>query len=282
MKKIWTIRFLALNFLALHLMLPGAAQARISLLNYWNLQDRLATPAGQIDQSGSFQFGMNGITPAGTAHDSDFFLFPYQIAYGVIDKLEAGASMGLNHIDRKDKSGQFGVNDLTIAARYRFFDPSREARTPGLDAEIGFALPTGSFERGLGTGALGFLFNWGLVLPLDPVAAHFAIGYRYTLENSDDFRVGPVFSYNAGVTVPAKAFISDERFHPLTFTSEFKGFNHASNKLRGNSQGEGKDELYLAPGFGWTFPKWVALQYAFLVGLTTDSSDFGMNIELRF
>ncbi len=271
-----------LSFLAISLVLPGLAQARISSLSYWSLQDRLATPAGQVDQSGSFQFGLNGVIPSGAEVDGDFFNFPYQITYGVIDKLEVGASLGAAYVDRKNKSAQFGINDLTIAARYRFFEANRAARIPGLDAEIGFAMPTGSFERGMGTGALGFVFNWGLVLPLDPVRAHFGLGYRYTLENSDDTKVGAIFSYNGGVTVPVKSFASDTRFHPFTITGELKGMNHARNKFKGDSTGPSPDELYLAPGFGWEFPKWVTLQYAFLIGLTTDSSDFGMNIELRF
>lgn len=277
MKKI-----LALSLISAAFLFRGSAEARISLLNYWTLQDRIATPAGQVDQSGAFQLGMNGVIPSGAETDGDFFNFPYQISYGVIDKVEVGASMGLALVDRRNRSAQFGVNDLTIAARYRFFEANRQTRTPGLDAEIGFALPTASFDRGLGTGALGFLFNWGLILPLDPVRAHFGLGYRYTLENSDDTKVGAVFSYNGGITVPMKAIVSDTRLHPMTLTGEIKGFNHARNKFKGDGRGPAPDELYLAPGMGWSFTQWIDLQYAFLIGLTTDSSDFGMNLELRF
>lgn len=256
--------------------------ARISLLSPWSLQDRRITPEGQVDQAASFQFGLNGVIPSGAETDGDFFHFPYQISYGVWNRLEIGAGMGLQLSDRKSRSAQFGVTDLILASRYSFFEANRDARTPGLDAEIGFSLPTASFDRGLGTGALGFIFNWGLVLPLDPARAHFGIGYRYNLENSDDVRVGSIFSYNGGVTLPIKAWTSDPNWQNFSAVAELKGFNHARNKVRGEKVGPAPDELYLAPGFLWDIHEWFSLQYSLLVGLTTDSSDFGMNLELRF
>ncbi len=281
MKKILTLNLSAAIF-CMVACLTVPAEARISSLNYWSLQDRLATPAGQVDQSAAFALGMNGVIPSGAETDADFFHFPYQITYGVIDKVEVGASLGATLSDRRNRGAQFGVSDLIIAGRYRFFDANRESRIPGLDAEFGLVMPTGSFERGLGNGALGFLFNWGLVLPLDPIRAHFGLGYRYTLENSDDTKVGAIFSYNGGVTVPLKAIVSDTRFHPMTLHAELKGFNHARNKVKGDGRGPSPDELYLAPGLGWAFTEWLDLQYSLLIGLTTDSSDIGMNLELRF
>lgn len=257
--------------------------AKISVFSPWSFQDRLSTQKGKIDQSVCTQFGMNGITPPGSDTDSNFINFPYQFTYGLIDKVELGAGWGLLMSDRKNKSKQFGISDLMIAGRYRFFDANRSERTPGLDMEMGFSLPTASFDKGLGTGALGIHLGWGLVLPLDPVRAHFGLGYRINLENSDDVRVGSVFSYNGGITLPMTAFKSSKKsLEPFSLTAELKGMNHARNKRSGTKEGPAPDELYLSPGMEWNIKNRFQLHSALLIGLTTDSSDIGMNIEFRF
>lgn len=261
-----------------------AAHARISVLQpySWAFQDRQPTMAGKFDQSVGFQWGINGVSPSGGATDTDFFAVPYQVTYGVMDKLEVGAGWGLHWVDRPNRSSQFGIPDMVIASRYRFFDADRAARTPGLDAEFGFSLPTASFDKGLGTGGLGVLFGWGLVLPLDPVRAHFGLGYRLNTENSDDVKVGNVFSYNLGMSIPwnsipAVAKSRDE----LELTGELKGMTHGRNKLKGNGFGPEPDELYLSPGVKWNGQRFQYLG-ALMIGLTTDSSDIGMNLEFRF
>ena len=261
------------------------SEARISSLSPWTFQERLATPKGAVDQSVGFQVGFNGITPTGGNTDSTFLLFPYQLTYGVYDKVEVGASWGLEYVGRKNQSNQFGINDLSVAARYRFFDPSRTKRDPGLDFEFGLSFPTASFEKGLGTGAVGILFGWGLVLPLDPVRMHVGMGYRLNTENSDDVRLGHVFSYNAGASYPLKLRNVKE---PLTLLGEIKGFNRSRNKFRGENAGPQSDELYLAPGAAWKFAVGGRYPYPFrllgqlLIGLTSDSSDVGFSFELQF
>lgn len=251
--------------------------ARISVLSPWSLQDRQATEAKTFDQAAGFQFGLNGVSPAGGDSDAKFMAFPYRLTYGLIDKVELGTRLGLQWLDRRNRSSQFGISDISMAARYRFFDPNRAERTPGLDVEAGLSFPTGSFDKGLGTGGLGMLFGWGLVLPLDPVRAHFGMGFRYDTENSDDVRVGQVFSYNGGVTY----FIPQYK-DQLAVTGELKGFNHARNRVNGNKVGPAPDELYLCPGAIWNFDQRFQFSGAILIGLTTESSDLGLNLELRF
>lgn len=251
--------------------------ARISSLSPWGLQDRLPTKQGQLDQTVGPQFGINGVSPAGTATDSTFFTFPYSLNYGLLEKLEVGAGLGLQWLDRKNSNSQLGISDLVVAGRYRFFDPNRAEKMPGLDIETGFSFPTASFEKGLGTGGLGILFGWGLILPLDPVRAHFGMGFRLNTENSDEIQVGNIFSYNGGFTYPLKQFKEE-----LSLTGELKGFNHARNKRSGNKEGSTPDELYLSPGAIWNFSQKFKLSGALLIGLTSESSDLGMNLELRF
>lgn len=268
----------------LKLMLTGSmifaaqlSEARISSLSPWSLQDRLATNAAQIDQSAGYLLGINGVTPTGGDTDAKFMEFPYQITYGLADKAEIGARWGLEWVDRKNKNSQFGISDLAIAGRYRFFDANRAERTPGLDIEAGFLLPTASFDKGLGSGGLGIIVGWGLVLPLDPLRAHFGMGFKYYTENSDDVQVGSIFSYNGGFTLPLKQ-MKDR----LSITGELKGFNHSRNKISGAKIGAAPDELYLAPGAIWKLDQRFEISGALLIGLTTDSSDLGMNFELRF
>jgi hypothetical protein len=262
--------------IALLLFAPNL-EAKISSLSPWTFQERLPTSEGKIDQSAGFQFGVNGVSPSGADTDARFAGFPYQLTYGLMEKVEIGASWGLQWIDRREKSGQFGIADMTVAGRYRFFDADRASRNPGLDLEAGFSFPTASFEKGLGTGGLGILFGWGLVLPLDPVRAHFGMGFRLNTENSDSVKVGNVFSYNGGISYPMKQY-KDE----ISLTGEIKGFNRSRNKRSGATEGPESDELYLAPGAGWKFRQKARLAASLLIGLTAQSSDIGLNLELQF
>ncbi len=253
-------------------------EARVSLLSPWAFQERLATRMNKFDQSVNFQNGWNGVTPSGDDLDSSHILFPYQISYGVLDKLEAGASWGLQHVGRKNNSNQFGINDLVVAAKYRFFDADRSQRSPGLDAEIGFSFPTASYDKGLGTGGFGVIFGWGLVLPLDPVRMQVGMGYRLNTENSDDVRIGNVFSFNVGGSYPLKQVHKD-----LSLIGEIKGFNRSRTKFkRTDTEGPSVDELYLAPGASFNLPKGMRALGQLMIGLTTDASDAGFSLELQF
>ena len=248
--------------------------AKISILSPWSLQDRTSTEKGKFDQSVKIQPGVNGVSPSGGDVDTTFESFPYELSYGLLDKMEIGAGWGVANVDRSNKSAQFGLTDLMIAARYRFFDANRIERMPGLDIEAGLSLPTASFEKGLGTGGLGILFGCGLVLPLDPVKAHFGLGYRFNTENSDDVQVGSIFSYVAGITIPWK--------ETLSLTGELKGFNHSRNKKSGTKTGPTPDELYLSPGSIWKINERFQMAGTVLIGLTAHSSDIGFNLELQF
>lgn len=261
------------------LFFVGNLSAKISLLSYWNLQDHLATPEGKMDQGAGIQFGINGVSPSGSDTDTNFVSFPYHLTYGLSKQFEIGAAWGFQWVDRKDKNSQFGISDLVVASRYRFFDPNRSERTPGLDVEAGFSFPTGSFEKGLGTGGLGILFGWGLVLPLDPLRAHFGMGFKLYTKNSDDIQVGNVFSYHGGFTYPLKVKALKEK---VSLTAELKGFNHARNRKDDKSEGAAPDELYLSPGALWKLHQKFQFSVALLIGLTTHSSDVGMNLELQF
>lgn len=271
--KIKLQQFIIIMIVSIFLTKPNLF-ARISTLSPWSLQDRILTEKGKCDQSLGIQPGVNGVSPTGADVDTTFETFPYHLTYGLLNKMEIGAGWGLANVDRRNKSAQFGITDLMVAARYRFFDASRIDRMPGLDIETGLALPTASFEKGLGTGGLGISFGCGLVLPLDPVRAHFGLGFRLNTENSDDVQVGSTFSYSAGMTIPWQK--------SLSLTGELKGFNHSRNKKSGTKTGPTPDEFYLSPGCIWKMNERFQMAGAVLIGLTAHSSDIGFNLELQF
>ena len=181
-------------------------------------------------------------------------------------------------MDRRNASAQFGVSDLIVAGRYRFFEADRAKRAAGLDAEFGFSFPTASFDKGLGTGGLGFLFNWTLVLPLDPARAHISLGYRLNTENADDVQVGNVLSYSVGILYPLAPIKNQD----ITLTGEVKGYNHTRNKRNGTKEGAAPDELYLAPGARWKYSPKLNFDSSFLIGLTGVSYDFGITLGAGF
>ncbi len=267
----------AIVFSALFFFIGQRGWTKISLLDPWTFNDRAITKLNTLDQSAGFQFGFDGVSPSGADSETKFTRYPYLLHYGVMENLEIGAEWGLVHIKRQNYSPQMGINDLQTGIRYRFFDADRAKRVAGLDAEFGFSFPTASYEKGLGTGGLGILFGWGLILPLDPATAHVGLGFKLNTENSDNVRVGNVFSYNAGFSYPY--FIMHKK---TQLQMELKGFNHARNKLSGENIGSNADELYIAPGLSWNINKTFNLQGSFLIGLTGASSDIGLNLDVRF
>ena len=253
------------------------SEARISMLSPMSYQERLETNTHEIDQSVLFQNGWSGVSPAGANTGASHILMPYLISYGVLEKFEVGASWGLHYLARKNQSNQLGINDMIVAGKYRFFDANRSKRMPGLDAEFGFSFPTGSFSKGLGTGAFGVLFGWGLVLPIDPARFQISMGYRLNTENSDNVRVGHVFSYNIGTSMPLSGV---NKY--LDILGEIKGFNHSKNKVNGQAVGSAEDELYFAPGASYALPHQMRVVGQFLIGLTGSSADAGFSFELQF
>lgn len=264
-------------YICLFMFSSQELSARISSISPWSFQDRRATLRGKFDQSLGFQFGTDGVSPSGADTGASFITLPYHLSYGLADKVEIGTTWGLLWLDRNNKSNQIGIYDLQIAARYRFFEASRTERMPGLDTEFGLSFPTASFDKGLGTGGLGIQFGWGLLLPLDPVRAHVGMGFRLNTENSDNVKVGNVFSYNGGITYPVSTTKGK-----IDLTAEMKGFNHSRNKISGQNDGPAPDELYLSPGMNWRLHRGFQLMGSFLIGLTSDSSDIGLSMELRF
>lgn len=269
--------------LAVCLGLALEAEARMSLFSSWTMEERKLLSKAELDQSAGLLFAVKGIPPPASSRDADFILAPYQISYGLEHQLELGAAWGFLMNNRPGQNNQLGITDLQMGGRYVFMQANRAERTPGLDVEAGLSFPTGSFARGLGTGALGFLTQWGLVLPLDPVQVQLTMGYRINLENSDNVRVGNIFSYSLGAQFPAQLLgLHTAWADDLSCGAALRGANHTKDKINGETFGSEADELYFAPGARYRINQQLSLESALLVGLTSDSSDIGLQILARF
>jgi len=268
-------------FILFYLIQP--AFAKINSLSFWNLQDPLPTQHKKIDQSFQLQVGVNGVSPMGADGDAKFYSLPYQVTYGLLEKLEIGAGWGFQVLQRKGRGTQAGFTDIAVATRYKIFEVDRAQRLPGVDIELGISIPMASYERGLGTGGLGLLFRWGIELPTDSRKTFFGVGYKYYMENSDNVQVGSVLSYNAGIILPwGNPNLSSMSWKITGLIAELKGLNHSRNKNLGKETGLRPDEFYFAPGVTLNFGEKWNLNGSVLAGLTKESSDIGINIELKF
>ena len=237
------------------LMLASNLQARINILEPWH--------PGQ-DSTIGLKDSCQMIAAARSGER--FFEVPYQFSYAADRQFEVGGRWGILSVP-----GAVGINDLAIGAKYQFIDGKGDK--PAVIGEAAVSLPTGDSTKGLGTGAVGAWFHWALEKKFSDKVAYFGLGLNINSKNSDKLKLGDVFYYHIGASMPYKA---NMRLH-----AELKGFNHGNAQLDSVSLNDEYQELYLAPGINYFWKKKSVISGSLLIGLTPKSSDIGILISYQ-
>lgn len=106
--------------------------------------------------------------------------------YGWLDNIDIALGIPYQHIRTKDSEGtrsHDGVSDLSIDLKWRFYEKG------GLSLALkpGITLPTGDYERDLGSGRVTYGMFFIVTQEIKPAAFHFNLGYRRN-ENKIDER----------------------------------------------------------------------------------------------
>lgn len=192
---------------------------------------------------------------------------PFCFTYVSRTKFELGGRWGFKYAD-----GNGGINDLLIGTKYQFVEES--TKNPAVFAEGAVSLPTGDSSKGIGSGAVSLLLNWGIEKKIENVTGYFGLGDKLNSENADGLQEGNVFSFHIGISSPYKK--------EFFFFGEIKGFNHWPSKLKGAEITKTYQELYFAPAVSYTYKPNKTLYGALLVGLTSESHDVGLFISTNF
>ncbi|HOW28240.1 MAG TPA: hypothetical protein PK876_07040, partial [Elusimicrobiota bacterium] len=204
---------------------------------------------------------------------TDVIEFDYLLSRSLSKSLELGGGLGFLSTNPDQGNGHSGINDLTIAGKYRRPMGAESVSTTWI-GEAGLSLPTGDSDNGLGAGGIGLLMGWGLETPLQLVTGYAHLGVRLYTEGNDT-QFGNVFSYTLGAR-----YEMDPRWN---LACDLRGFNRGKDKINKVRRTEGVQELYLAPGTEWSPEQFPAvLSGTLLLGLSRDAYNWGLVAGIKF
>ncbi len=252
-------------FLAAALALPGAAFARINMLEPYSpgLDFRIPKDTWNHDAHLAMLFGN---------HSTDQYQLGYLLTTPVSPDWEVGGGLNLLSIHAPGQT-ESGLGDLALGGKYKV---PRGVLPPAIEiiGEGGLTLPTGDPDKGLGAGGLGIFGGGGLQGALaDNVTAYSHLGLRlYT--RGRQTKLGDVFEYSFGV--------KDRIDAEWIATVDVRGFDHGKDDHKG-VKSKSYQEVYLAPGAIYR-PNRTPVEFlgSLLLGLTGDSYDFGLQFSAKF
>ncbi len=258
-------RYYITLFILIYLALP--VQARINMLEPWTPGMDFDIPKYSWNHNVNMRMGSDqkGI---------DLFELGYNVTTTVSPDWELGVALGWQSLNRPSPfKNDSGFNDLTFAGKYLFPEKS-VLNIDTLTAEVGFSLPTGDPEGGLGAGGLGVFGGMGTQFPLGSFTGYSQMGLRFFTEGSNT-KWGNIFSFILGAQ-----YEIDAEWQAML---DFRLFDHGRDKIDGVKMPYTIQEMYLAPGAIWN-PKDLSFDvYAgFLLGLTDESYDYGFMMGAKF
>lgn len=245
---------------------PVPLRARLNTVEPWAPGFDTDLPTRQWNHAVNVRVGRG-------ARGTDLTELSYALSLPSGDNWEVGGQWGYASLDGTGSRSDSGLNDLTLAAKYRW--PTAAVPKPASAvAEFGLSLPTGDPDKGLGAGGFGFLAGGGFSYPIASLTGYARGEVGFHTEGSDT-RWGRTLSFNVG----GERRIDSE----WTASADLRLVDHGRDKINGVRSPDKTTEVYLAPGGFWNPPNApLALQGALLFGLTRDAYDFGLLIGARF
>lgn len=207
------------------------------------------------------------------AEGTDTTELGYALTMPVGTQWEVGGTWGYSTLDSSGVRNDAGMTDIAVAVKRRIPETRLPAKINAV-AEVGVSLPTADPDHGIGAGGFGFLGNAGLSLPLEAVRGYAQVGLKlYTPGRGTHW--GNVFTYSVGAMYSVRP--------DWMVSADVRVISHGKDKIDGVELADSVKEAYLAPGGVWRPAEGlVEVQGLLLVGLTADSSDFGMQVGVRF
>ena len=195
---------------------------------------------------------------------------PVAVVYGAMPKLSLIAvvptitrTFERTVNGRRVSETDFGVGDMTLFAKYRFYKKDAFLKSRQVALQIGLKLPSGADDlkddQGnrlpqplqLGSGSLDYRFILTFIEARNRLIFSGDVGYNFNSE-ANNFEFGDVFNYD---------FAAKFRFYPTKFTDsasikqhfvflEINGIVSQKSRVGGNKIiDSGGHQIFLAPGF---------------------------------
>jgi hypothetical protein len=255
------------------------AVSRVLACNFAGLTGLNQTTSADVSQEGSFKMGFhtNWFTlervydrVLASGESGRFFEAPLFFNYAATNDLEFALMLPI--LDHTVKSRilwpadfrDSGLGDTKLSFKYRVFDnPQYQMRGA---FGLGFKFPTGSDEKGLGTGKTDFEVFTAFSKNFERIIAHLNLGYVMTGDPNTQFYpdgLADIFYYNIGLEYP--------HANNVTVMAEVNGQDWGSEGLK----------LDVVPSIRYTPTENFALDLGVPISVTNDQR-YGYNYRLTF
>ncbi|NLI77665.1 MAG: hypothetical protein GX442_14680 [Candidatus Riflebacteria bacterium] len=257
----------------------GEAVSRVLAANFMGLTGLMNTTSADISREGSFKCGFHTSWFAldrvydrvlASGESGDLLEIPLFFNYAVTNDLEFAFSLPILNYTVKSRilwSKDFresGTGDCKLAFKYRVFDnPQYQMRGA---FGLGFKFPTGSDQKGLGTGKTDFEVFTAFSKNFERIIAHLNLGYIMTGDPNTQFYpdgLADIFYYNIGIEYPHN--------HNVTVMTEVNGQDWGAEGLR----------IDVTPGLRYTPTENFAFEVGVPIAVTNDQR-YGYNYRMVF
>lgn len=255
------------------------AVSRVLACNFMGMTGLIHTTGADISQAGSFKMGFHTSWFAldrvydrvlASGESGDVLEMPLFFNYAVTNDLEFAMMMPIINYTIKSRIlwkrdfRESGVGDTKFSFKYRVFD-NMEYQMRGAFG-LGFKFPTGSDQKGLGTGKTDFEVFTAFSKNFERIVAHLNLGYVMTGDPNTQFYpdgLADIFYYNVGIEYP--------HTHNVTVMAELNGQDWGSEGLR----------IDVVPGLRWTPTENFAFEVGVPISVTNDQR-YGYNYRIVF
>lgn len=255
----------------------GETVSRVLGCNFMGLTGLMNTTSADVSREGSFKMGFHSSwftldrvydRVLASGESGEIFELPLFFNYAVTNDLEFAFMLPVTNYTIKSRIlwtkdfRESGVGDSKFSFKYRVFDnPQYQMRGA---FGLGFKFPTGSDQKGLGTGKTDFEVFTAFSKNFERIIAHLNLGYVMTGDPNTDFYpdgLADMFYYNIGIEYPHN--------HNVTVMTEVNGQDWGGEGLK----------VDVVPGLRYTPTDNFALEIGVPIAVTNDQR-YGYNYRL--
>lgn len=250
---------------------------RVLACNLSGYTGLVETISADISKAGSFKMGFHTNwydidrvydRSLSNNESGDMLTIPLYFNYAVTDDLEVTYCIPIvdytikSRILWKNDISESGCGDSTLGFKYKIFDNATYQSRGAIG--VGFKFPTGSDDKGLGTGETDFTIFTAFSKNFERVVAHLNLGYTMTGDPNTRFYpdgLADKFFYNIGIEYP--------HTHNVTVMAE----------VAGEDWGAEGNKVDVIPGLRYTPTENFSFELAVPISITNDQR-YGYNYRL--
>ena len=250
---------------------------RVLACNMGGFTGLIETISADVSKAGSFKLGFHSSwfdidrvydRSLSNNESGDMLTIPLYFNYALTDDLEVVYTIPIvdytikSRILWRNDISESGCGDSTLGFKYKVFDnPTYQTRGA---IGLGFKFPTGSDDKGLGTGETDFTIFTAFSKNYERIVAHLNLGYTMTGDPNTQFYpdgLADKFFYNIGIEYP--------HTHNVTVMAE----------VAGEDWGAEGNKVDIIPGLRYSPTENFSFEVAVPISVTNDQR-FGYNYRL--